>query len=472
MKITDPKTLIKWAILLAILLVVPNIPAPAGLEQETMKILAIYGAAIIGLILQPAGESVVMLVIAGLGSLMVKPAVILGGFSSTSVWLVFSAFLISMAFTKTGIGSRIAYKLVGSFGKTTLGLCYVMAIVDAIISPATPSNTARSGGIVYPIFSSISYTLGSRPDDGTGRKIGSLFALLQAFVSFTTAALFITACAPNSMTVSLASDILGVEVTWAGWAIAMFVPTILLLIAVPLLLYKLYAPELKKIPNAKEIAQAGLKELGPMKRTEKILIVLFILSIMGWAFGTRLNINATCVALAFLALAVLFRLFEIQDVLNNKSAWNTLLWYGFICGLSSALAGAGFFAWLAEIIQGTLNLQSVGMVPALLLIIVICIAVRYLFASMAAYVTAFVPVAFIVGLAAGIPTQVLIYMVAACTAYGCGLTHYGGALGPVLYGTGYVKKNDWWRLGFIYCMLSLVIYFCIGLPYWKIIGLW
>lgn len=100
-----------------------------------MKILAIYGASILGLIIRPAGESVVLIVIAGLGSLMVKPSVVLGGFSTTTVWLVFVAFLISMAFAKTGIGARIAYLLIGVFGKTTLGLCYVMAIVDAVISP-------------------------------------------------------------------------------------------------------------------------------------------------------------------------------------------------------------------------------------------------------------------------------------------------------------------------------------------------
>lgn len=461
----------KWIILFLTIIVIVNIPAPEGLDKSVMKILAIYGASILGLIIRPAGESVVLIVIAGLGSLMVKPSVVLGGFSTTTVWLVFVAFLISMAFVKTGIGARIAYLLIGVFGRTTLGLCYVMAIVDAVISPATPSNTARSGGITYPIFKSIAHTLGSDPGPD-GRKIGALFTMLQGLVSYTTAALFITACAPNSVTVGLASSILGVEITWAGWAVAMAVPTVILLLILPVLIYRLYPPELKNIPDAKEISQKGLQELGPLKNSEKILMALFVLSILGWAFGPQLGLDATCVAMAFLAFALLFHLFEIKDVLENKSAWNTLLWFGFICGLSASLANAGFFVWLAEQVQKTMNLAALGMIPALALIIAVCLGIRYLFASMGAYVTSFVPVAFTIGMVAGVPPYVLVYMVGACTAYGCGLTHYGGALGPVLYGTGYVKQNDWWRLGFIYAMTSVLIYFAAGLPYWKLLGLW
>lgn len=468
---TNYGMIIKWIVLAVLVLAISKIPAPAGLKQDTMVILGIYIASIVGLIIRPAGESVVLIVVAGLGSLFTKPANVLNGFSTTTVWLVFIAFLISMAFVKTGIGSRISYYLIGKFGQTTLGLGYVMAIVDLIISPATPSNTARSGGIVYPVFRSITATLGSEPGP-TGMKIGSYFTMLQGLVSFTTAGLFITACSPNLVTLDFSRKILGANITWAGWATAMLVPGLLVLFTIPFLLYKIYPPELKVIPNAKEISAEGLQKLGPMKKNEKVLVVLFILAILGWALGDILHLDATCVALAFLALALLFNLFTIQDLLENTSAWNTLLWFGFIVGLSASLAKEKFFVWLAKFVQGYLSFDTVNMVTVLLIIVGVCIVTRYLFASMGAFVTAFVPVAFTLGVAAKLPPTVLAYMVAACTAYGCALTHYGGALGPVLYGTGFVKQTTWWKIGAAYALYNVLVYFVVGLPYWKMLGLW
>ena len=34
-----------------------------------------------------------------------------------------------------------------------------------------PSNTARAGGIVFPLVQSLSNTFKSRPDDGTANRI-------------------------------------------------------------------------------------------------------------------------------------------------------------------------------------------------------------------------------------------------------------------------------------------------------------
>lgn len=463
--------LVKWIFLAIVGVIVSSISPPEGLTRTSIHILAIYLMAILGIIIRPAGESEVLIIIAGLGSLVVGPVPVLNGFATTTVWLVFVAFLIGMAFIKTGIGERISYQLIKFFGKSSLGLGYVMAIVDLVISPATPSNTARSGGIVFPIFKSIASTLESEPGDSR-RKIGSYFTLLQGLVSFTTAGIFITACAPNLITANFAEKIMGVNITWAGWALAMLIPGLIVLFLVPVILYKIYPPELKYIPNAKSIANEGLRELGPMKKTEKILLILFILSVSGWAFGDILKINATAVALAFFALALLFRLFSIKDVLSNNGAWNTLIWYGFICGLSSALAKEKFFIWLAKYIQSALDLESMGILAVIFIIITVCILIRYLFASMGAFVTAFVPVAFTVGYVANIPSMILTYMVAACTAYGCALTQYGGALGPILYGTGYVTQNEWWRIGFIYAVINIIIYFTVGLLWWQVIGLW
>jgi len=112
-----------------------------------------------------------MITVLAFGALVVPVGQLLTGYASTTVWLAFSVFLISQAFADTGLGMRVADTLVDHFGKSALGLVYSEAITDFLISPVTPSNTARSGGIVYPIFRNVASALGCEPGLTGGRSI-------------------------------------------------------------------------------------------------------------------------------------------------------------------------------------------------------------------------------------------------------------------------------------------------------------
>jgi DASS family divalent anion:Na+ symporter len=463
--------MIRWLTLLAIPALLLTVPTPAGLSTEAWKIFAVYSAAILGLILRPANEAIVLVSVLAFGSLILPVGQMLSGFSSSTVWLVFSAFLISQAFADTGLGRRIAYIMIGKFGKSALGLVYGQALTDLIISPATPSNTARTGGIVYPIFRSVASTLGSEPGT-TGRRIGSYLTLSAYAISLSTSVLFITACAPNAIIVALAKDILKINISWMQWMYAFIIPGLLALLAVPYIIYKLYPPELTAIDSAEELSRKGLAEMGPLSVKEKLLILFFVLAILGWATGHITKIDATVVALLFFSLCAIFKLLSWENVLANKGAWTTLMWYGGIIGLSGVLAKAKFFTWLADLASKNINLVGYNAYAVLFVLLVISVLVRYIFASMGAYVAAFIPVLFVLGLAAQAPVWPLALLIAASSAYGSLLTHYGGAVGPVLFGTGYVDQKTWWIIGAVLVVFNMVVYMTIGLGYWKLIGLW
>lgn len=462
---------LKWIVLFLVPLGIILSPVPAGLSPEAWRMFAVYSAAILGLILQPAGVSVVMLVVIAFGSFVVPMSSLLSGYGNSTVWLVFSAFLITQAFIDTGLGKRVAYWMIKLFGKSSLGLVYGQMITDLLLSPATPSNTARSGGIICPIFKNVAMALGS--DAGpTGRKIGSYITLSGYAISMSTSAVFLTACAPNILTAGIAADILKINVGWMQWFVYMSVPALLVCVAVPFIVYKLYPPEIKSIPNYKELAQQGLAELGPMTGKEKALLVLFLLAIIGWSTGSYTKLAATHVALLFFAGASILKLLDWQHVLANKGAWNTFMWYGAIMGFSGVLAKAKFFDWLAGVFGNTVSFDGINPVIILFALLVISVLVRYLFASMGAYVAAFMPVLFTVGMLAQVPPVPLFLLLAASSAYGCLTTHYGGAVGPVMFGTGYVAQKDWWTIGAIIAAFNVVVYMTVGMGFWKIIGLW
>lgn len=54
-------------------------------------------------------------------------------------WLIAIAYWLSGGFIKSGLGNRIAYAIVSTFGKTTLGLTYSLVFAEALLAPAIPS---------------------------------------------------------------------------------------------------------------------------------------------------------------------------------------------------------------------------------------------------------------------------------------------------------------------------------------------
>ena len=442
---------------------------PEGLKPQVWQLFGIYLATIVGLVLKPFPVPItVLLGVATSSILLSNTKDVLAGYSNTALWLIFAAFALSVAFGKTGLGHRIAYHLVRLFGSTTLRLGYVTAFLDLILSPATPSNTARAAGIVYPINLSIAEAVGSYPGE-TAKKAGAYLLQNGYFATKVTSFLFATAMAPNLLALDFITKLTGVSLNWAQWAAAMFVPGFIMLMLIPLIGYMYERPSVKDIDN-KKIAADGLAELGPMKASEKGLIVIALLAITGWILPTfGIKIDATAVAIVAMIATFVCGIISWDDLLKTKAAWNTLIWFGGILGLSSALTKGKFFEWLAKYLEAHMNF---GLDPFMMLILIsiISVVVRYFFASGTAYISAMLPVFLIVGINAGIDPTLLAFIMIGTNAYGGSVTHYGAAPGPIIFSAGYNNVKDWWTVGLISAVVCLVLNYVIGIPWWKITG--
>ena len=464
----------KLAILVAIPVLFFLIPAPEGLSLIAWRLFGIYIATIVGLVIKPYGEPVILLAAvaasaATIGNTagaekLVKVSQTLSGYQSGTTWLIFTAFTLSSAFVITGLGKRIAYYMIGWIGNTTLRLGYVTVFLDLLLSPATPSNTARAGGIVFPIINSVAVALGSDPEKSP--KLAGRYLLLNVYMTVkTTSYLFLTAMAPNALALSIMEPVLGFKVNWIEWFLAASVPGLLCLFVIPLICYFIAKPELKHVDN-KNIAKKGLEELGPMSMREKSLAVLFVLALLGWIFADFLGVNSTTVALITMVLCIVLNIVSWDDVRKNKAGWDTLIWYGGIIGMSKILENAKFFEWLADTLNKHLDFGDHGML-ALVVILILSVSVRYLFASGGAYVAAMIPVFATVGKVAGAPVELLTLGLLFANSYGGSVTHYGGGPGPITFGAGYNDIKSWWTAGFIIAFGSLLVHTTIGFGWWN-----
>jgi divalent anion:Na+ symporter, DASS family len=260
---SELKRLAVLAAVFVLALVIWLIPPPSGVEPRAWHLLAIFVATIVGIITKPLPMGAIALfgiaATALSGTLTINQA--LSGFGNSTIWLIVVAFFISRGFIKTGLGSRIAYLFMAALGKKTLGLSYGLIATDLVLAPAIPSNTARAGGIVFPLVKASAKAYGSEPDDGTARKIGA-FLMQAAFQgNVVTSAMFLTAMAANPLAAKLAAG-MHIDVSWGEWALAAVVPGVASLVLIPLILYKIYPPEVKETPGASQLAKERLAEMG------------------------------------------------------------------------------------------------------------------------------------------------------------------------------------------------------------------
>lgn len=467
----------KLLFLIAIPVVISLCPTPEGLTKLAWTLSGIYLAAIVGLVIKPFSEPVVLLiavatsmvVVGNLGDGSIKTSSVLSGYASGTTWLVFSAFTLSAAFVITGLGRRIAYILIGKIGSTTLGLGYVTAFLDLILAPATPSNTARAGGIVLPIINSVAVALGSEPEQ-SAKRAGHYLMMNIYMVTKTTSYMFFTAMAGNILALKMIEDICHFKLSWGGWALAGGLPGLVMLLLTPYITYKLNPPDLKRVDN-KRIAEAGLDALGPMTLREKMLTCLFVMALGGWVFSKSLGVDESTVAICVMALMLVFKIVTWDDVIKNKGGWNTLIWYGGIISLSSLLTKVGYFLWLADVLEKNISFGDHGIV-AFIVIVALSIVVRYFFASGSAYIVAMIPVFAMLANASGAPVILTALALLFSNSYGGMVTHYGGAAGPVIFGVGYNDIKSWWITGGILALLTFIVHITLGVWWWELLMHW
>jgi DASS family divalent anion:Na+ symporter len=447
------------------------VPAPTGLNLKSWHLFIIFITTIFSLIIKPLPMGAMCLSGACMCVLTdtIPLAQVLSSFGSSIVWLIVSAFLLARGFIKTGLGSRIAYHFITFLGKSTLGLSYGLILTEVLFAPVTPSNTARGAGIVYPIIIGLSKEYGSSPEDGTQKRIGAFLVKLLYQVNTVTSAMFITATAGNPLIVSLAAG-QGVEITWGMWALACIVPGVINLICLPLLFYVVYPPQLKKTPEAPEFARKKLDSLGSMSNDEILMLVVFAFLLILWVFGSQIGIDATTAGLCGLLILLITGVLKWDDIIKEKSAWDTFIWMAILIMLSSKLSAYGVTDWFGQYMKAAVS--DFHWLTAMIVMGSLYYYAHYFFASMTAHISALYVTFIMACISAGSPVVLAAFFLGAASSLSAGLTHYGTGSGPVYFGSNYVSLADWWRVGFIVSVFNILLWGTVGTFWWQFLGYW
>jgi DASS family divalent anion:Na+ symporter len=460
----------KFAVPVGIGILLWFLPVPTGLSLKAWHMFAVFVATIAGIMTAPLPMAAVAIIGATVGVLVgvVSFADVTKSTGTDLVWLVMLAFFISRGVIKTGLGQRIALLFMRMLGKRTVGLGYGLVLTELIISPAMPSITARAGGVMLPITRAIAEVLGSHPDRPETRgKVGGYLILCAFHANIVAAGMFVTAMAGNPLTVKLAAA-QGVSISWLDWAVAASVPGLLCLAIIPLALLWIAPPQVRSTPDATALAQRELLAMGSISAKEIIMAVIFVALLVLWIFGEDLDIGATLAAALGVSLLFITGVLTWQDALDEKSAWDTLIWIGLLIMLASKLNEYGMVSWFGK--EVGVHLAGFPRLAVYMLVAALYFYIHYFFASATAHISALFPLSMALMVAAGIPPfTAAIALGILSNLNGC-LTQYGIGSGPVMFGAGYLPQALWWKAGFLMSIIYMVVWLVIGPLWWKLLG--
>lgn len=456
-----------------IFIIILIIPHPEPITYKGWVYFALFVSIIVCLIKEPMPSAAIGLfgiTIASIFRLVYDTSAesakwALSGFSNSTIWLIFIGYMFSKAFHKTGLGKRIALTLIKKFGKNSLFLGYIITFSNFIISPFIPTNTGRNAGIIYPIISNIPPLYNSFPHKNQ-KRIGAYIMWTAFSTDCIISSFFLTALAPNLLAISLAERY--VNITWIDWFIGFLPLGLILIFSIPLIIYLIYPPEIKHSEEIVKFAKNELQNIGNVKKTEKHLVLLMVLALILWIAGSNI-VNSTIVAMLVLLLMITFNIIEWDDVLSNKSGWNILIWFGTLVTLADGLYKVGIISFVANLLGSLIN-----NIDSTYLSIVIILAafyfIHYGFASMTAHVAALFPLFLsllinISGINPKIATLLLSYIIG---LFGV-ITPYATGPAPIYFGSNYINKSEFWKLGFIFGVIYFISYIIIEVNWLRFI---
>jgi DASS family divalent anion:Na+ symporter len=463
----DRRTRVARVAVLAAAVALWFLPVPDGLTPAAWRLFVVFATAIVSVVVNafPILTASVLAVSAAVLTGLLPPAKAYTGFANGTILLIVLAFLVARAVVLSGLGTRIGYFVVSIFGRSTLGLSYSIFLVDAVIAPAFPSNTARSG-VIYPLAFSLTEAAGARPDDEGTRRIGT-FLMFSGIASLSlSSALWLTAMAANPLGAEIARTF-GVDISFTRWLLTASLPTILAMALMPPLLSWLIGPERTATPHAPEVARRALFALGPLTRHERIVLAVFVVMVGLWASAATFALDST--AVAFLGLGVLLAsgVLTLGDIAREGDVLATFIWFAVLYTLSTQLNELGFMGFLGQRIAGSLTGFPVLAAGAVL--VVAYVLLHYMFVSQTAHMLALFGVFLEVGVKLGVPAAPLAFQLLFATNYFAAITPQGSSANLLFAGSGFLSQRDLYRLGGLLTAFCLALYLIVGTLWLRVV---
>ncbi len=397
--------------------------------------------------------------------LLIRPAkTAFNDFMDPSVWFIIGSVVIGMAFTRTGLTKRMAYKMLTIVGERTsmiyLG-CFVMTAGFTLIMAHTAVAAA-----VYPLLMAI-YSLYS--DDEKPTKFGKGMFIGMAFVAGAGSIITLLGAARGAVAIGFFRDITGREISFFELTQYMFPIGLTMVILLWGFFMVFFRPERKRIEGLRERASALYNSLGKMGKTEIITISIVLLTIAAMSLRKFIpgldQVNKSAIILVSTVLFFLFKILTIEDL--EKIPWNIVLLFGGAMSIGFCLWQTGAAEWIA--IEWLGLLEGANWVIFVLGIALFVLVMTNLIMNIAAIAIS-MPVALVLAPYMGVAPEVVLFA-SLVTAGMPFLFLVGAAPNAIAYESKQFTSGEFFMAGIPASILLMVVLAVFVMLIWPLMGM-
>ncbi len=396
-------------------------------------------------------------------------------YGSPIVFLFFGGFVMALALEKVNLHKRIALNIIRITGTTPNKVVLGFMIATATLSMWI-SNTA-STVVMLPIAMSV---IGLLINDADGfTKSDQNFALCVmlgiAFSANAGGIATVIGTPPNSVMIGLLESEYHIEISFLKWMV-IGVPFSTLMIAISyLVLVKWMFPNKQlKFNASRDIIKSELAKLGPMTGKEKMVLVIFGITIFLWVFRTLINklvpeLGLSDTIISIIAAVSLFAIpynikrgdFIIEWKDTSKLAWGILILFGGGLALAKGMSVSG----IVDLVANAIAASEISIFITAVLLITLMLFMTELMSNVA-LVAVLAPV--VAGIAIGLEIPILYLLIPVTIASSCAfMLPMATPPNAIVFASGYIKVHEMARAGIILNLISvglLILMFQFVIP--------
>lgn len=388
-------------------------------------------------------------------------------YGDSIIFLFMGGFMIGLAIEKWNLHTRIALNIIritGTSGdKIVLGFIFSTGFLSMWLS-----NTATTM-MMFPIATSIIHVVTeNRQGEGNIRNFSLAIMLSIAYASNFAGISTIIGTPPNVAFASFIKEKYDYSIGFADWMIICAPISLLLLISLYIVLTKwLYPNRMKKDLATRELIRTKIDQLGPLKPTEKRVLIIFVSTALLWIFKDLVNaigwIKLDDTIIAMLGALALFicpagsimesrRILEWSD--TSRMAWGILYLFGGGIALAAALEKAGLIERMGSWIADVSGADGVG----IMLIFVVALFSIFISEMMSniAQVIVFSPVMAGIADAMGI-NPLLLGFPMALAASCASMMPMGTPPNAIAFASGHIKMGQMVKAGFVMNIIAIIL---------------
>ncbi len=203
--------------------------------------------------------------------------------------------------------------------------------------------------------------------------------------------------------------------------------------------------------------------MGAMSRNETITAIVFVVMVAGWVAADSLKLNVTSIAFAGLGVLLLAGVLTLDDIADMGDTLATFLWLAVLFALSGQLNELGFMGYAGERLAAQLG--GLSWPTTYVTLIVLYVAIHYLFVSQSSQVLALLGVFLDVGTRGGVPAPLMAYGLLFASSYFSVITPQGGSQNIIFVAAGYLTQGELYRMGLLITLAFMAIFLVVGTPW-------